>query len=63
MGKLKCAQYWPDGDKSGCYGDIMVTVNHYQEEEGYDLRHLIVQYKVRGRGERSYYKAWFPYVP
>ena len=47
MGKLKCAQYWPDGEEIGCYGDIVVKVECHQEEESYDMRRLTVQYQVR----------------
>ena len=47
MRKLKCAQYWPDGDGLATFGDISVKVAQYYTYPSYEFRQLTVESKVR----------------
>ena len=46
MGKLKCVQYWPDGDGIASYGELNVQCTSFHMCEGYELRMLRVQCRV-----------------
>ena len=48
LGKLKCAQYWPDGSDTAQYGDISVSVIHSEDFNSYVWRQLLVQCNVCG---------------
>ena len=47
MRKLKCAQYWPDGDGIATFGDISVKVTQHHTCPSYEFRQLAVESKVR----------------
>ena len=47
LGKLKCAQYWPDASDIAVYGGIAVSCASCDHREHYIARTLRAQYKVR----------------
>ena len=47
MRKLKCAQYWPDGDGVATFGDVSVKVTQSRTYPAYEFRQLTVESKVR----------------
>ena len=47
MRKLKCAQYWPDGDGVATFGDISIRVTQSRTYPAYEFRQLTVESKVR----------------
>ena len=46
LGKLKCAQYWPDDGNVGVYGGVAVSCTKSDHKDHYVVRTLRVQYKV-----------------
>ena len=47
MGKLKCAQYWPDHDKPPImFGNICVSVVEHQQKPSFEFRKLSVECEV-----------------
>ncbi len=47
MGKLKCAQYWPDDGKSpAVFGGVAITVLEHEQKSSFEYRKLSVQNNV-----------------
>jgi tyrosine-protein phosphatase non-receptor type 9 len=62
MAKLKCAQYWPDGEEAALYGDVSVRVVKSQTHSAYELRELSATRKGITRTLMHYqFLAWPDY--